>query len=211
METFLILKRPAQAILDVARDASLIIVGTRRLSALGALALGSVSARVAAHSTCPTVVVPPHTTPDGGSIVVGIDGSAHSDAALRFALIEAARRSAKVVAVHAHQTSAIPTPIFAPEMMDRLVAEEHRQAEALLDDAVNRALQATGSDATVTAHTRAGHPADILLDAAQDASLIVVGSRGRGEFRSLLLGSVSHAVLHRATRPVVVAHDTPDR
>lgn len=206
MDTFLVLRPPAEALLDIGRDAALIVVGTRGLSGLGALVLGSVSGRVAARSTCPTVVVPPQSGPGGGTIVVGVDGSAASDAALRFALAEADRLSAPVVAINAFRTTSIPVPIMDPDGVEKATALERQHAEGVVAEAVARARATTSSRANVTIRAVAGYPSDVILDAGRDATLIVVGSRGRGEVRSMLLGSTSHGVLHHATRPVAVVH-----
>ncbi|WP_053207633.1 universal stress protein [Jiangella muralis] len=208
-ETFLMLKHPVDAILDVARNATLIVAGTRGLNTFGAFALGSVSGRVAVQSPRPTVVVPPNTRPDDGSIVVGVDGSAESDAAVRFALIEASRRSAKVVALNAYHGRALSVRAFEPDALVKATGAEHRHAENLVAEAIDRARETVGSDVAVTVRTDAGHPADVLVDAGQDAAMIVVGSRGRGQVRSMLLGSVSRSVLHGAKRPVVVVRDAP--
>ncbi|RIQ18254.1 universal stress protein [Jiangella rhizosphaerae] len=206
MDTFLILRTPTAAILEIGGDAGLIVVGTRGLSGLGALALGSVSGRVAAHAKTPVVVVPGHRVEDDGSIVVGVDGSAHGDAALRFALREADRRSAAVVAVGAFNTQSVPMPIFDADGIAKATALERRHTEAIVAEAVARARAATRSAAHVTVRAEAGYPADVITGAGRNAALIVVGSRGRGELRSMLLGSTSHAVLHHATRPVAVVH-----
>lgn len=206
VDTFLILRPAAQAILDVAEDCSLIVVGTRGLGTLGALVLGSASNRVAAHATCPAVVVPPHRHTHDDTIVVGVDGSAHSDAALRFALNEADRRSAPVVAVTAFRTESIAMPIFEHDGLAKVTAAERQYAEGMATEAIARARAATGSRADVTVRAEAGYPADVIVHAAREAALIVVGTRGRGEVRSMLLGSISHAVLHHATRPVAVVH-----
>lgn len=192
VDTFLVLRPPAQALLDVAKDAGLVVAGTRGLGTLGSLVLGSVSGRVAAHATVPAVVVPPHEVSGDGSIVVGVDGSAHGDAALRFALTEAALRSARVVAVGAFR------------MRGHTTAPERQEAEALVAAALDRARAATGVTAEVTTVVEPGFPADVIVEAAADASLVVVGSRGRGDVRSMLLGSTSRAVLHQAARPVAV-------
>lgn len=192
VDTALMLRQPAEALLHAGCEAALTVVGTRGLSAIGATVLGSVSGRVAAHSTAPVVVVPPHRGDGDGTIVVGVDGSAHGDAALRFALAEADLRSARVVAVTAVHAHPIPRPIHDP---DGLVAA-----------AVERARTATGSRAEVGIRAEAGNPAEVIAEAGKDATLIVVGSRGRGEMRGLLLGSTSHGVLHHATRPVAVVH-----
>ncbi|MBB5788761.1 universal stress protein [Jiangella mangrovi] len=206
MDTFLIQQPPAQALLEVGHDAALTVAGTRGLSALGALVLGSVSGRVAARSKTPVVVVPPHPADSDGTIVVGVDGSAHSDAALRFALAEADLLSAPVVAVNAFHLQAVPAPIFEAIGLEEATAAEHDYADALVRDAVVRARAATGSHAEVTVRVVPGDAAQAIVDAGQEAALIVVGSRGRGEVRSLLLGSTSHGVLHHASRPVAVVH-----
>lgn len=184
VDTFLILRGAVDAILDMAGGAAMIVVGTRGLGGVGGLLLGSVSSRVAARAHCPTVVVPPVVAPGDGSIVVGVDGSSSGDAALRFALAEAGRRSAKVVAVHAHHDQA--------------------DLETLVPAALERARAANLTDPDVSIRLGPGRPADVLLEEGQDAAMIVVGSRGRGQVRSLLLGSTSSAVLQRSTRPVAV-------
>ncbi|PZF86121.1 universal stress protein [Jiangella anatolica] len=206
VDTFLVVRPAAQAILDVGKNCSLVVVGTRGLGTLGALVLGSASNRVAAHATCPAVVVPPHRGPGDGAIVVGVDGSAHSDAALRFALNEADRRYAPVVAVTAIRTDWLAMPIFDADGLARATAAERQHAEGMTAEAVARARAATGSRADVTVRAEAGPAAGVVVDAGREAGLIVVGSRGRGEMRSMLLGSTSHAVLHHATRPVAVVH-----
>lgn len=188
VDTFLVLRRPVDALLDLAGDAALIVVGTRGLGGLGGLVLGSVSSRVAVRAACPTVVVPPVAAPDDGSIVVGVDGSGSSDAALRFALAEAERRSAKLVAVYADP------------------AAGSLEAGSLVPAALERARAAMLTDPDVSIRIDLGRPADVLLDAGRDAALIVVGSRGRGQVRSLVLGSTSRTVLHRSARPVAVVH-----
>lgn len=194
VDTSLILRPPSQALLDVSKDAGLVVAGTRGLGTLGALVLGSVSTRIAAHATCPAVVVPPHEGEGDGSIVAGVDGSVQGDAALRFALTEAGLRSARVVAVGAFR------------MRGHTTSPERQEAEDLVTAAVERARAATGSDAGVSVVVEPGDPAGVIVETAAGASLIVVGSRGRGEVRSMLLGSTSRGVLHQAARPVVVVH-----
>lgn len=209
--TSLVLRPPVEALLDAARDAALVVVGRRGLGTVGAVLLGSVSARVAARAAVPAVVVPEPAGPDDGTIVAGVDGSPHSDAAVRFALAEADRRSAAVVAVTAYQPAPLMLPVLDPAAVDRAAAAEKDAAARLVEDAVERARAATGAAAPVTVHVRSGRPDDVLVDAGRDARLIVVGSRGRGEVRGLLLGSTSHGVLHRARRPVAVVHAAPGR
>lgn len=202
VETTLLVRRPDEALLEAARDAALIVVGTRGLSGLSAMALGTVSGRVAASAPCPVVVVPPTAAPVDGPVVVGVDGSGHSDAALRFALAEAAIRHTAVVAVNAHRVPS-PTPLIDSHTMSKVAAEERRIATETVSEAIDRARRADG-DVDVTVEVEAGDPADVLLDHGRDAGLIVVGSRGLGKVRGVLLGSVSQAVLHQTSRPVAV-------
>lgn len=140
-----------------------------------------------------------------GRIVVGIDGSPESAAALRWALAEGALRGVVVVAVHAW-TFVPPSamgepgviPIAATNLMDDL-SLQRQAAEAALGEA----LGDTG-EAEVELIVTEGAPGDVLVDAARDADLVVVGSRGRGGFKGALLGSVSQHVVQHASCPVVI-------
>lgn len=199
-------RRPAlDALMHASRDAELVVVGTRGRGALGALGFGSVSSRLAARAPCPVVVVPPAspTLLDHGSIVVGLDGSAHGDAALRFALAEAAHRSVRVVVLHTYHVT-LPGAIQDPYLDWRAAEQEYWDAQTLAQESVGRALAATGLAVPVVARAVAGRPTDVMIKAARLAALVVVGSRGHGALHSLLLGSVSQRVLHHATRPVAV-------
>lgn len=216
VDTQLALLPPGQALLEAARDgAGLLVVGTRGLGTAAAIAMGSVSGQVVPHAACPTVVVPSpdDVPPDDGSIVVGVDGSEHGDAALQFALREAARRSAPVVAVHAYRAEAPTLPFFDPGHTEVAVEAEHQhaQAEARAESSISQlvaraaaAVGSAGSGPDVTVRVAEGRAGDVLVDLSRDAALTVVGTRGRGELRAALLGSVSHHVLHHARRPVAV-------
>lgn len=131
-------------------------------------------------------------------IVVGVDGSAGSAAALAWAVEEAKLRDATVEAVRAWSW---PIPYAGPGMagLDPKMLEEGEQA--LLDEAVD-AVDTSG--APVTKVLVEGPAAQRLLEQARGAELIVVGSRGRGGFAGLLLGSVSQQVVHHAEGPVVI-------
>ena len=134
-------------------------------------------------------------------IVVGVDGSDTSLAALRWAVAEARLRGAEVDAVHAWSypafTSAhgfVPPPTFA---RDDLVAE----ATTTLDRACESLHE---RDMVVSRIVEEGPAARCLLDSAKDADLLVVGSRGRGGFAGLLLGSVSQQCAHHAPCPIAI-------
>jgi nucleotide-binding universal stress UspA family protein len=139
-----------------------------------------------------------------GRIVVGVDSSKTSLKALRWALAEARLRGSELELVHA-----FPRPeLVGMTMVVTLPSDEElREAsEQVLADALAAVGGAEGL--TVTQRVGAGGPASVLVDAARDAELLVLGSRGLGGFRGMLLGSVTQQVIAHATCPVVVI--TPD-
>jgi nucleotide-binding universal stress UspA family protein len=142
-----------------------------------------------------------------GKIVVGIDGSPQSHAALRFAASEARLRGASLHLVHAWSVPYVPvsTAPFVvvgglPEL-ERAVAE---QGEIVLREATE-AVDLSGIE--VELEVARGNAAHALVQAAAGAELLVVGSRGHGGFTGLLLGSVSQACAHHAPCPVVVVRE----
>lgn len=131
-------------------------------------------------------------------IVVGVDGSEISRAALQWAVDEARRRNAAVEAIHAlHQPFVYGYAYLAEVETDEFAQE----AQAILDKTI-AAVDTTG--VPVEARVVGGGPSQVLVEAAKDADLLVVGSRGRGGFSGLLLGSVSQQVAHHAPCPVVI-------
>jgi nucleotide-binding universal stress UspA family protein len=138
-------------------------------------------------------------------IIVGIDGSAHSRHVLEWAIREAAIRRAPLTVLTVQQTvagfmgtAAVPFP------GDQTLAEDARKAAQAETDEVLDRLGDESRPPQVTVQAVNGLPAEVLLNAAVDADMIVVGSRGAGGFRKLLLGSVSSQVTHHAHCPVVV-------
>jgi nucleotide-binding universal stress UspA family protein len=132
-------------------------------------------------------------------IVVGVDGSQAARDALRWAVDEARRRNATVEAVYAwHQ------PFMAGYMMEGELdlGRYEEEAQEVLDRAVET-LKDSG-DVTIERKLVAGSAAGALVDEAKGAALLVVGSRGRGGFSGLLLGSVSQQAAHHAPCPVVI-------
>lgn len=134
-----------------------------------------------------------------GRIVVGVDGSPTSRHALRWAVGQAELTGATVDVVHALEIRV--TDGWAP-MFD-LVEHLSKAADQMLADAV---AEATGAHPAVAVEARVieGHPATVLLTAAEGATLLVVGCRGHGGFVGALLGSVSQYCAHHATCPVVI-------
>jgi nucleotide-binding universal stress UspA family protein len=145
-----------------------------------------------------------------GVIVVGVDDSEGAKVALRFALEEAKLRQATLRAVHAWQfggTSGIEGayPVIGADRSDL-----HRAAEAALEAAVEEVVSERG-EVEVERRVVEGAAASVLVDESRDAELLVVGSRGRGGFAGLLLGSVSQQCAHHAACPVVIVPHQRER
>lgn len=136
----------------------------------------------------------------GGRIVVGVDGSPAAARALRFALEEARRRDAQVDAVLAYQQpmsyAGFEGVVIPPVPHEQV----EKGARSELEDAVG----SVPDDVRVELIVAEGPSAAVLLDTARGADLLVVGSRGRGGFMGLLLGSTSQQVISHAPCPVVV-------
>ena len=140
------------------------------------------------------------------TIVVGVDGSEHSKAALRWAVEEAKLRGSSVRAVHVWwiYPALYPGASIAAADFDDVRA----QAGSFVEQFVAEVFpDGAGVDLEAVAIEGEAAVAPVLVDAAKDAELLVVGSRGLGGFRGLLLGSVSQQCTHYASCPVVVLHD----
>jgi nucleotide-binding universal stress UspA family protein len=139
------------------------------------------------------------------AIIVGVDGSAESIEALRWAIAEARLRETAVRAVHAwrYPLATAGDPFFGPAF-DPLPLEPSELRELAASGLAEAVGRATADPHAVEQEVVEGHPAEELVRAAKDADMLVVGSRGHGGFSELLLGSVSHACAHHATCPVVI-------
>lgn len=178
----------------------LLVVGSRGHGRAEDLLIGSVSQHLARHAPCPVVVVRPTHDTDARRIVVGVDGSATSSAALEQACRRAERTGETVVALHAWRTHAPSTDVWnsEPRAQEGLA---HRQV--LLAESV-AGMRVDHPDVVIEQEAVPVAPVRCLVDASRGASLLVVGSHGLGFFGGLLLGSVSQAVLQRAECPVAV-------
>lgn len=199
---------PASVLVQASREAELVVVGRRHHTALGEAIVGSTSAQVVAHSACPVVVVDrAYDCPEDGPVVVAVDGSLANEAAIDFAFDRAAQLGVPVVAVHAWWLD-VPDRVGISWLSeDRLVDIEHGH-HRLLERAIADWVQKYPEVEVRTRMTRQ-FPVEAVLEAADGAQLIVVGSRGHGGFTGLLLGSVSQGLLHH-TRPcpLAVVHST---
>lgn len=188
-----------EELVRAAGSASVLVIGSQGHGAAGEALMGSVSQHLARHATCPVVVVrEPHDS-TARRIIVGIDGSPTSAAALDYACRRAEATGETVVAIHGWHVRAPSTDMWAHDPRGVDVGERER----LLSESV-AGVREDHPDVRLEQEVVLVAPERCLVDASASASLVVVGSRGLGYFSGLLLGSVSQAVLHRATCPVAV-------
>jgi nucleotide-binding universal stress UspA family protein len=188
-------------LLEEAETAALVVVGSRGLGGFSGLLVGSVAVQLAAHAACPVVVA--KGQPDrAGDVVVGVDGSPKGEPAIGFAFEAASVSGARLTAVHAFQF-----PVHGePGDMLPLVYDADQLAEeeaAVLGEAI-AGWRERYPDVVVRSLVVRSRPTRALVSASEQARLLVVGTRGRGGFTGLLLGSVSHGVLHHAACPVAI-------
>lgn len=190
---------PARALVDASTRAELVVLGRHGVGGFPHELMTPKVVQVAHHAKCPVAVVPDAWSGDGEGIVVGVDGSDHSERALRWAADEAGRRSTPLTVVLSwgllDQHHADGVERFDPHYT---VAD----AQAALDAIVVRVI---GEGATTVERKVVNDlPARALLETAEHAELLVVGARGLGGFSDLLLGSVSHRCLAHAASPTIV-------
>lgn len=198
---------PIPTLVDMSMGAGMIVVGCRGQGAVANALLGSVSSGLVHHAHCPVAVIhdegPLSARSAQAPVVVGIDGSPTSELAAAIAFDEASRRGVGVVALHAWSDMGpleFPRVNWAPiEWRNIKTQEEAVLAERLCG------WQERYPDVVVDKVVVSDRPAPRLLEQAESAQLVVVGSHGRGGFPGMLLGSVSRAVVNSAKIPVIVA------
>jgi len=177
--------------------------------------LGSVALHCVTHAACPVVVVHAAAIDVArlGRVVVGVDGSDGSRAALAVAIDEASRMGADVEVVATYVPADYWTDLTTVVIpsLDEIRSDLDQHTRSLVDEVLaDRPEQASALPAIRT-EVHMGSAADVLIDRARTAGLLVVGSRGRGAFRGLLLGSVAlHCAMH-APCPVMVVHPQRSR
>ncbi|MEG3637219.1 universal stress protein [Micromonospora palythoicola] len=188
-------------LLAEARDAALVVLGNRGLGGFAGLLLGSVAVQVSAHADGPVLVVRGESRADG-PVVVGVDGSELSQEAVRFAFEEAAWRGTELVAVHAWL---YPTPVGPGDILPLVYDLDafRDEEERVLAEAV-AGWSERYPEVPVRRRLVRGSPGRALVEESRTAQVVVVGARGRGALGGLLLGSVSHAVLHHAHCPLAI-------
>ncbi len=182
---------PGATLVEESRRAELVVVGSRGLGGFAGLLLGSVGTQIAAHGHCPVLVIrpPDRPLPTEGPVLVGVDGSESAELAVGYGAEEAAG------AVERWCWCTSPTTATTPGRPRPVLA--------------TAGAAARGSRPGLTVQERlivAPKADQALIEATGDAALVVAGSRGRGGFAGLLLGSVSQTLVHHARCPVLIAH-----
>ena len=208
VEVMTALSAAAVVISGAARAGDEIVVGSTGHSGFMDGALGSVATSVVQRSHVPVIVVPAKPVAEAGvtmrKVVIGLDGSAASIAALDWAYEQALLTGAELTAVHGW--------IYPYPGLRTVISSARSQMQLDAMEALKTSLESLGvllGGGPVHVHARLVEKSavDALLDEANDADLVVIGSGGRGALRSSLLGSVSHSVAQHANCPVVIIRE----
>ena len=187
-------------LIDASKEAWMIVAGSQGLGALGRLMLGSVTTGLIHHAHCPVAVIHSEETEVADSnapVLLGIDGSPASEAATALAFDEASRRGVQLKALHVWSDVGV-FPLLGMDWRERESQGQEVLAERLAG------WQEQYPDVHAERLLFCDRPSRWLLKESEHAQLVVVGSRGRGGFPGMLLGSVSSAVAQSATAPVIV-------
>ena len=190
---------PVPTLVEMSKDADMIVVGSNGRGAVGRVVMGSVSSGVVHGAKCPVAVIRAEASylprSNQAPVLVGIDCSPASERALELAFDEASFRGVALVAFHAWSDVAV----YQFPWVDWKDEAERSLAEYLAG------WKGRYPDVTVKRVISVDHPARGLIEESESAQLVVVGSHGRGGVASAVLGSVGNAVVHSVTTPVIVA------
>ena len=202
----LVREHPSKALVHAGEGADLLAVGSRGRGGFSGLLLGSVSQNCVHHAPCSVAIVHGWSGSEHGRVVVGVDGSPPSYGALRWAVDEAVRRNARLDVVNAYNFLEVVLPMAIAPGIDCEVLD--KSSTSLLEQMLGTVIPVHGPRPPeielIPVHTGA---ARALLETSVGADLLVVGSRGRGGIRGLMLGSVSQQCVHHAPCPVIVVRE----
>jgi nucleotide-binding universal stress UspA family protein len=195
---------PPEHLVDRAEGADLLVVGSRGRGGVRSTVLGSVALHCVTHAPCPVVVVHPGAVSPPPRVVVGVDDSPTSRAALARAAQEAGRLDARLEVVASYRPEAYWSDLYA---ITAPPASESEEQARIRVSAFVAAVLGTSADADV--RVVPGSPGEALVQQADGAALLVVGSRSRSRVAGMVLGSVAlHCAVH-APCPVMVVHPEP--
>lgn len=198
----------AAALEDISAQARQVVVGNSGHGRVAGVLLGSTAFHITTHADCPVIVVPgdqdnPLPGP-GARVSVATDGSPVGDQAVDYAAEVAAYYDAPLEVLTSWHLHGFDRHVTSPEAAAAAESVDWQAiAENIAQTASERAARAQPG-LGITWQAPEGRAAEALTGAAADAALLVLGARGRGDFKSLLLGSTTRAVLHLATVPVAV-------
>jgi nucleotide-binding universal stress UspA family protein len=201
VETDSVLDAAVPALIRESRRARMVVLGSRGLGGFTGMLVGSTAVSLAAHGKCPVVVVRGMAT-GGGPVVVGVDGTPASEAAIAFAFEAASTRGVPLTAVlswtDVRVDSAFNEARITIDWSQVAEDEERLLAQRLAG------WQEKYPDVRVERLVLRDRPVHALLRLAGSAQLVVVGTRGRGGFTGMLLGSTSQALVHHSPCPVAI-------
>lgn len=198
---------PAAMLVQASETASLVVLGSAGLGRATDVLRGSATAKVMAHAHCPVMVVPHSGEWEAeGPIVVGLDTEGHSGPALEWAFSQASVQRAPLVAVHTWWWEE-PDPFFSSGALGEEWLEVEKSQELELAEML-AGWREKYPDVEVRPTVIRGQAAPTLEELSTTARLVVLGTRGRGGFAGLMLGSVSNHTAHHAHCPVVVVPST---
>jgi len=209
VRTRLILGETVRVLAELSHHAAMVVVGTDRTADVHGEGFGAVNLQIAMISRCPVAVIPVHPTTGHAGVVVGIDGSPHSMEAAHFAAEEALGSGAELTLIHASRTHSgwLTSSTLGPWIATR----DHTAGRMILESAVTslraRYIHLTVCDRLETENA----PAKALIDAAHDAQMLVVGSRGSGAVQHALMGSVTQDVLLHVPCPLILTRPAEGR
>ncbi|MFZ2176291.1 MAG: universal stress protein [Rhodococcus sp. (in: high G+C Gram-positive bacteria)] len=201
VETEMSIGSSSQWLIDVSEHARTVVVGASGAGAAATALLGNNAINVTSHAHCPVVVVRGEAHPDG-PVVVGVDGSATSQRAISVAFEEASMRNLPLVAVHVWSDLG-PTALEDPRAAALVPTGVEEDEKAVLAESL-AGFQEKYPDVQVSREVYIDDPRARLIEWSKKAHLVVVGSRGRGGFTGMLLGSTSNSLVSSAQCPVVV-------
>ncbi|MET1072725.1 MAG: universal stress protein [Umezawaea sp.] len=201
VETRLLLTPPIPQLVEESKHARTVVLGSRGLGGFTGILIGSTAVALAAHGHSPIVVVRGGTALDG-PVVVGVDGSPASEAAIAFAFDTASVLGAPLTAVLSWTDALVDSAFQATKFTMAELEDEEGRTRLLAERLAG--WQEKYPDVPVDRVVVRDRPATALLRLAEHARLLVVGSRGRGGFTGMLLGSTSQALVHHAPCPVAV-------